>query len=104
MSSDLPRLLSLNSELRLHSSRAVDLVRSLCSRVGPQGDLEGAAASGLSLLELKNLLMVDYLSDLAYLFLRKSAGRSIQDDDAVQRLIVNRTVMEKIRPIEHKLK
>ncbi len=104
VSSDLPVHLSLNAEIKRHAEEASGLVRSLRHRLF-DGDLGGATAGkGISFLELKNLLMVDYLSDLSYLLLRKSAGRSIQGDPVVDRLVTARTVMEKMRPIEQKLK
>ncbi len=36
--------------------------------------------------------------------LRKCAGRRVEGQAAVERLVTNRTVLEKIRPIEQKLK
>jgi U3 small nucleolar ribonucleoprotein protein LCP5 len=48
--------------------------------------------------------MVDYMTNLTYLMLRKSFGKSIADDPSVERLVENRTVLEKMRPIEKKLK
>jgi len=36
--------------------------------------------------------------------LRKSFGKSIENDQSVERLVENRTVLEKMRPIEKKLK
>ena len=48
--------------------------------------------------------MVDYLSNLTYVMLRKSFGKSIEDDPSIERLVENRTVLEKMRPIEKKLK
>ena len=104
VASDLPRRLQLNVEARQHAEEASDVVRKLSARVADGGDLSGAAGAGMSLLELKNLLMVDYLGDLAYLMLRKCAGRRVEGQAAVERLVANRTVLEKIRPIEQKLK
>ena len=48
--------------------------------------------------------MVDYLSNLTYVMLRKSFGQSLEDDPSIERLVENRTVLEKMRPIEKKLK
>merc|ERR1719436_2334931 len=42
--------------------------------------------------------------NLIYLMLKKTMGERIEGEKAVERLCYLRTVMEKIRPIEHKLK
>lgn len=59
---------------------------------------------GISFLDLKNGLLMEYNTNLTYLMLKKTKGESIEDDKAVERLCYLRTVMEKIRPIEQKLK
>lgn len=79
---------------------------------------------GISLLELKCHLMLNYLSSLSYLSLRKLNQKSIRGDSAVFRLAEIRTVswchsiffssslfqaflllqvLERMRPIEQKL-
>ncbi len=105
ISSDLPKHLALNVEIKQNTEEVSSLVKSLLCRVSPpDGDLANTADKGISLLELKNLLMIDYLSDLAYLCLRKASGKSIDGDASVERLVTTRTVMEKMRPLEQKLK
>jgi len=59
---------------------------------------------GISFLSFKNELLLEYNMNLAYLMLKKTKGKSIEGDKAVDRLCYLRTVLEKIRPIEHKLK
>merc|ERR1711872_8800 len=61
-------------------------------------------SEGISFLDLKNGLLHDYNMGLTYLMLIKARGESIEDEKAVERLCYLRTVLEKIRPIEHKLK
>jgi len=61
-------------------------------------------SEGISFLDLKNGLLHDYNMNLIYLMLKKTAGEGIEGEKAVERLCYLRTVMEKIRPIEHKLK
>merc|ERR1711936_1567391 len=61
-------------------------------------------SQGLSFLDLKNDLMMDYNLNLIYLMYKKSLEGKIEADSAVERLCYLRTVLEKIRPIEHKLK
>ncbi|TFJ97173.1 peroxisomal leader peptide-processing protease [Platysternon megacephalum] len=59
---------------------------------------------GLSFLELKAQLLLLYLQGLAQLVLEKSWGRSLAAQPAVLRLAELRTVLEKMRPIEQKLR
>merc|ERR1719367_2156681 len=48
--------------------------------------------------------MLEYLTNLSYVALRKTEGMKIENVPAIERLVTNRTVLEKIRPIEQKLK
>ena len=59
---------------------------------------------GLSFLDLKNDLMMDYNLNLIYLMYKKSLEGKIEADSAVERLCYLRTVLEKIKPMEKKLK
>ncbi|XP_067389244.1 neuroguidin [Emydura macquarii macquarii] len=59
---------------------------------------------GPSFLALKAQLLGLYLPDLAQLLLAKSSGRSLAAEPAVLRLAELRTVLEKMRPIEQKLR
>jgi U3 small nucleolar ribonucleoprotein protein LCP5 len=58
----------------------------------------------MSFLELKNQLMLSYLQNLTLLMLKKASGSSIENDPATLRLVEIRTVLERMRPIETKLK
>ena len=64
----------------------------------------GRLAQGIDFLDIKNGLLAEYNANLAYLVMRKTRGELIEGDKAVERLCYLRTMMEKIRPIEHKLK
>ncbi|XP_053558298.1 neuroguidin [Bombina bombina] len=59
---------------------------------------------GLSFLELKDQLLVLYLQDLTHVILEKTCGKSLQGNQAILRLVEIRTVLEKMRPIDQKLK
>jgi len=59
---------------------------------------------GLSLLEVKDQLLLMYLMDLTHLILDKASGGSLQGHAAVLRLVEIRTVLEKLRPLDQKLK
>lgn len=59
---------------------------------------------GLSFLEMKYNMLLSYLINLTFVVLRKCSGEKIEGDPCIDRLIEIRTVLEKIRPIDHKLK
>jgi U3 small nucleolar ribonucleoprotein protein LCP5 len=55
-------------------------------------------------LEVKNHLLLQYLVGITGISLNKACGKSIQGSAYVDQLIEVRTVLEKIRPIDNKLK
>jgi len=59
--------------------------------------------NGLSFLEMKLHLVLDYLINMTYTMILKVNGKSLDDQPCIQRLIEIRTVLEKIRPINKKL-
>ena len=59
---------------------------------------------GPSLLEVKDQLLLVCLMDLSHLILDKASGGSLQGHPAVLRLVEIRTVLEKLRPLDQKLK
>ncbi|XP_055331300.1 neuroguidin-like [Paramacrobiotus metropolitanus] len=62
------------------------------------------SSAGMSFLELKNHLMLNYLQNLVLIMLKKASGISIADDPAVVRIVETRAALEKMRPMEVKLK
>ncbi|CAH3190789.1 unnamed protein product, partial [Porites evermanni] len=61
-------------------------------------------STGVSFLEVKFHLLLSYVIDLTYYLLTKTDGKSWQGDPAVERLVEARTVLEKMRPIDQKMK
>ncbi|XP_069817738.1 neuroguidin [Dendropsophus ebraccatus] len=59
---------------------------------------------GLSFLELKDQLLLLYMQDLTHIIMEKASGRSLKDNPGIMRLVEIRTVLEKMRPIDQKLK
>ncbi|XP_020610914.1 neuroguidin-A-like [Orbicella faveolata] len=59
---------------------------------------------GVSFLELKFHLLLSYVIDLTYYLLTKTDGKPWQEDPAAERLVEVRTVLEKLRPIDQKMK
>ncbi|XP_072106870.1 neuroguidin [Mobula birostris] len=69
-----------------------------------RGVADTPSSQGLTFLQVKNQLLAMYLSDLAYVILRKMTGNSLREEPAILRLVEHRTVLEKMRPIEQKLR
>lgn len=55
-------------------------------------------------MEVKDQLLLMYLMDLTHLILDKASGGSLQGHDGILRLVEIRTVLEKLRPLDQKLK
>ncbi|KAJ1919881.1 hypothetical protein H4219_001661 [Mycoemilia scoparia] len=61
-------------------------------------------AQGISLLEVKFQTLLEYISDLSFISLLKLNGKPIENHPVVKRLIENRVVLEKIKPLEQRLR
>ena len=76
-------------------------VESLIEKIESGPDM----SDGISFLDLKNDLMVNYNLNLLFLMAQKCCtGQIERERKVVERLCYLRTVLEKVRPIEHKLK
>lgn len=60
-------------------------------------------ADGISYLEAKHLLLLNYCQSLVYYLLRKAKGLAIEGHPLVHTLLETRLFLEKIRPIDKKL-
>ncbi|KAJ2785670.1 hypothetical protein H4R18_000361 [Coemansia javaensis] len=87
--------------LSTQAQQVQELVDRLRERV-ESGEL--ATGNGLSFLEVKHQTMLSYISSLSYVVLLKLHGRSIAGHPAIQRLVEDRTVVEKMKPLEQRLK
>ncbi|KAI1314944.1 hypothetical protein EDD11_001529 [Mortierella claussenii] len=61
-------------------------------------------SKGLSFLEVKYHILLEYITNLSFIMYRKLNGQSIKDHPAVISLIEQRTILEKMKPVEQKLK
>ncbi|KAJ1950502.1 hypothetical protein IWQ62_006559 [Dispira parvispora] len=76
-------------------------VKKLRSRVHNE-DLD--TSHGISLLEVKYQLLLEYLTQLFYIVYLKVGGCSIANHEVIQELIRNRVLLERVKPVEQKLK
>ncbi|XP_041974058.1 neuroguidin [Aricia agestis] len=98
---DLPQAVKLLTEMNMNVQQVSQLVDNMLVRV-KSGEL--STDKGLSFLEMKYQMLLSYLINLTYIVLRKCSGEKIESDPSIDRLIEIRTVLEKIRPIDSKLK
>ncbi|XP_038581231.1 neuroguidin [Micropterus salmoides] len=99
--SDLPKAVQLLNSLTEQVASVTSHVRELLTQVK-----DGAfkTSKGLSFLDLRYHLLLFYLQDLTHLIAVKTEGGKIKDSDALNRVVTIRTVLEKMRPLDHKLK
>uniref|UniRef100_A0A8B9X3Y7 Neuroguidin n=1 Tax=Bos mutus grunniens TaxID=30521 RepID=A0A8B9X3Y7_BOSMU len=101
LESDLPNAVALLKNLQEQVMAVTAQVQTLTKKVQAKAY---PTEKGLSLLEVKDQLLLMYLMDLSHLILDKASGGSLQGHPAVLRLVEIRTVLEKLRPLDQKLK
>ncbi|CAK6951930.1 neuroguidin [Scomber scombrus] len=99
--SDLPKAVQLLNTLTEQVASVTSHVRSLLKNVK---DGVFKTSKGLSFLDLRYHLLLFYLQDLTHLISIKTEGGKIKDSEALNRVVTIRTVLEKMRPLDHKLK
>ncbi|XP_068777799.1 neuroguidin isoform X4 [Struthio camelus] len=98
---EVAEALALLAALRDQVAAVTAHARALLRRVR-EGQLR--TEQGLSLLELRPQLLLLYLQDLALVAGAKVGGASLGAEPAVPRLLETRVVLEKMRPVEQRLK
>jgi len=98
---DLPKALAFYKEVKDNSDILTTSVKALLNRV-KSGEFN--TSQGISFLELKCHMLLNYMINTSYISLQKMRGKQIEGDAAVIRLAEIRTVLERMRPIEQKLK
>lgn len=98
---DFSQALKLFTEMNNNVQQVSQVVDNMLARV-KSGEL--STDKGLSFLEMKYQMLLSYLINLTYIILRKCSGERIESDPSIDRLVEIRTVLEKIRPIDSKLK
>lgn len=106
MADVLPDLALYESTLSAMSKSAESVANLLSESTG---DNLPTYPNGISLLSLKNSILLSYMHNMTLLALCKLEGRSLEKDDQVrkilvERLIRERVILEKIKPLEAKLK
>ncbi|GLD55091.1 neuroguidin [Lates japonicus] len=99
--SDLPKAVQLLNNL---TEQVASVTSHVCVLLTKVKDGTFKTSQGLSFLDLRYHLLLFYLQDLTHLISIKTEGGRIRDSEALNRLVTVRTVLEKMRPLDHKLK
>lgn len=101
VASDLPRGTALLGDLTSILNNVLAGATAFRDKV-KNGEMD--TSKGISLLELKNQTFLSYLTNLSFVILRKLSGAKLEDDKSIEHLVELRAVMERLRPLEDKLK
>ncbi|XP_044510632.1 neuroguidin isoform X2 [Mangifera indica] len=97
---EAPQLAALLKEMKEGLDAVSSKVQALITKVKENNY---PTADGLSYLEAKHLLLLNYCQSIVYYLLRKAKGLSIDGHPVVRSLVEIRLFLEKIRPIDKKL-
>jgi len=97
---DLPKFQNYLTEIK---KLADDLNTSLQETLKNVQDEKSSIRNGVSLLDVKYHALLQYVVDLVALINCKVTGENIAQFDFVTRIVENRVVLEKLRPLEKKL-
>jgi len=98
---DLPQFHNMLNNLKTHLGESITGVSNLYSTIDSS---DTNRESGLSFLEMKSHLFLDYLINITYSMLLKLDGKPLSGETCIEHLVEIRTVLSKIKPIEKKLK
>nr|XP_039258692.1 neuroguidin-like [Styela clava] len=98
---DVPALEDLLKMLSTEAQSMTEFVDTLLQRLDEN---ELPTEGGVSLLDVKYHSLLSYIIDLVFVTIKKIQGENIADCHAKNRLVENRTVLEKLNPLEHKIK
>jgi len=97
---DLPQFQNILNNLKSYLSESITGVTQLHNIVSSDVSRE----KGLSFLEMKCHLFLEYLINITYSMLLKLDGQQLCGQPCIDNLVEIRTVLTKIKPIEKKLK
>merc|ERR1739838_1171498 len=96
---DMPKF---NDLLKTIKETTLDLIEKTDDLTGYMSKYK--SKKGMPLLSTKNECMGHYLTDLISLAQSQLNGKKVEDSDLINRLIEQRVTMERIRPLEDKMK
>lgn len=100
INAEAPELLDLLSEFKDKAQEVTGRILPLLERCRNQ---ELPTSQGISLLEVKNQMLLNYCLNLAFYFYLKADGKSVKNHPVIEKLVELRLYLEKIKPLEQKL-
>lgn len=100
INSQAPQLIGVLKDMKEGLDTVRSKVQALASKVKAN---QFPTSDGISYLEAKHLLLLNYCQSLVYYLLRKAKGLSIDGHPVVRSLVEIRLFLEKIRPIDKKM-
>ncbi|KAL8524684.1 hypothetical protein ACS0TY_014330 [Phlomoides rotata] len=100
ISRESPQLVALLKEMKEGLDTVRNKIQALMDKVKANNF---PTSDGISYLEAKHLLLLNYCQSLVYFLLRKAKGLSILGHPVVRSLVEIRLFLEKIRPVDRKL-
>ncbi|XP_077592202.1 neuroguidin [Stigmatopora nigra] len=98
---DIPKVIQALNDLTGQVTEITRHVQDLLNKV-KNGGFD--TTKGLSFLDLRYHLLLFYLQDLSHLITIKTEGGAIKESEALIRIVTVRTILEKMRPLDFKLK
>ncbi|RIA85714.1 Sas10/Utp3/C1D family-domain-containing protein [Glomus cerebriforme] len=99
--SEISEFIKLINELKLKIKEVKGQLASISKRIKNN---EIKTNQGVSLLEIKYHTLLEYITSLTFIIYMKLNGQSIQNHPVIENLIELRIVLEKLKPLEQKLK
>jgi len=100
LNNDSPEFFSLMNDFK---AKIFDLKNSLSPLLN-KAKKELPTHRGISLLEVEYHLLLSYCMNISYYFLLKAEGKKVTDHPVILHLVKLRVLLEKIKPIEEKLR
>nr|CAG4647548.1 EOG090X0IJO [Megafenestra aurita]SVE92764.1 EOG090X0IJO [Megafenestra aurita] len=98
---DFPVAVSNLNDIKTIVTQVNQMIRNIINRIKNK---ELPTTQGMSFLDVKNQLLLKYVMNLSCVFLKKVSGEPIRSSSTIERLVEIRTYLERMRPVECKLK
>ncbi|CAG8535654.1 342_t:CDS:2, partial [Scutellospora calospora] len=98
---EIPDFLKLINELKI---KAKEIKEQICITTNKVNNQSLKTNCGISLLDIKYHTLLQYITNLTFLIHLKLDGKSISNHPVISNLVELRIILEKIKPVEQKLK
>jgi len=101
IAAESPELLGLVDEFKISLDLATNKLKPLINKIHKREI--ASTSAGLSYLETRHSLTMNYCTYLAFYLLMKIEGANLQDHPVIFRLAHIKTLLEKLQPLDDKL-